>query len=204
VAEEKEVQVTVTNGGKTAGLASAPWCCLRFEDVRGPRVAEGAPLQDAQVSVLARCKVRFSEPVDASTLAGAFFISGGAGVTGALFCNWDCSASCAGLASTNAACFKPAQPLAYGTSYQCVVTDAVKDLRGHRLENAVDGQVRWSFTTRCQGCGNPWLGDIAAASGFTSSAKYKLYSVTGQPTPVGTASSASYKLQSGFIYSSQE
>ena len=68
----------------------------------------------------------------------------------------------------------------------------------------VQGPVlKWDFKTRCQGCGNPWLGDIAAASGFTSSTNYRLYSVTGQPTPVGEAQSGDYHLKSGFIHSSQ-
>ena len=62
---------------------------------------------------------------------------------------------------------------------------------------------KWSFKTRCINCGNPWLGDIAAASGFTSSTNYRLYSVTGQPTPVGEAQSGDYHLKSGFIHSSQ-
>jgi YD repeat-containing protein len=42
-----------------------------------------------------------------------------------------------------------------------------------------------ALRTGCQGCGNPWLGDIAAPSGVTQSSKYKLYSVTGQPTRAG-------------------
>lgn len=79
------------------------------------------------------------------------------------------------------------------------------DLKPSRLiwPGPEPGSLKWDFRTRCIGCGNPWLGDIAAASSFTSSSKYKLYSVTGQPTPVGEATSSKFTLKSGFIYSSQ-
>lgn len=66
-------------------------------------------------------------------------------------------------------------------------------------------QDSWTFTTRCEGCGNPWMGDISAAAGISTGGNYKLFSVTGQATPVGeafagTPANHTYKLESGFIY----
>jgi hypothetical protein len=105
--------------------------------------------------------------------------------------------------------FKPDQQLQYAKQYTCKVTTAVKSaFRGKALKTTIapnNGTPdpafdEWTFTTRCEGCGNPWLGDISAAAGISSGGSYKLFSVTGQPTPVGEASNDQYKLQSGFIY----
>jgi hypothetical protein len=203
---EATVDVKVKNGGASAGAAEGVCAgCLTIKDILGPKVTEGFPQQNAVVSILVSAKAKFNEPVDALTITSTSFHISGTNVIGNTSCNFECNKPCAGATNVTAICFKPTQPLQYSGSYTVVATDAITDLKGNKLQGVdAQGQLKWNFSTRCQGCGNPWLGDIAAASGFTSSGKYKLYSVTGQPTPVGEATSANYKLQSGFIYSSQQ
>jgi hypothetical protein len=205
VTTEEKVAVIVTNGGKSAGKASAPCAgCLEFADIKGPKVTEFFPLENSEVSILVSAKVKFNEAVKPTTVSQTSFFISGTNVVGTTFCDFACQTACGGASNVKAICFKPSQPLAYSSNYTGTVRDSITDLKDNKLQGAgSDGTLKWNFKTRCINCGNPWLGDIAAASGFTSSTNYRLYSVTGQPTPVGEATSDNYHLKSGFIYSSQ-
>jgi hypothetical protein len=44
----------------------------------------------------------------------------------------------------------------------------------------------------------PWQ-TLSSAGGAASSGSYKLFSVTGEPSPVGEASNSSYKVRDGFL-----
>ena len=173
-----------------------------------PVVTKYSPFGD-RISVLAQMTVTFSRPMDpASVIApGAVTIKGITGTT-----TYD--------APTKTATFVPAQQLPYGSPEICVVLGGAggvtslaqgKPLATHLAPSgtAVDpNQDSWAFTTRCEGCGNPWLGDISAAAGISTGGNYKLFSVTGAPTPVGTAyagteAAHTYKLESGFLYATQ-
>lgn len=74
---------------------------------------------------------------------------------------------------------------------------------GDRMKAGLEtagGVLANGFKTRCQGCNDPWRGDISAAFGVTgqpspvgesTNGTYS-FSVTGQPTPVGEASNSTY------------
>jgi len=149
------------------------------------------------ISVLAQMVVVFTRAVDPATVTKDTF--GITGITGTI----------SHEADNKTFRFKPDQQLVYGTQYTCFVTTGVQSAKSHKAlkptiapGNGTPAADRdsWTFTTRCEGCGNPWLGDISAAAGISSGGSYKLFSVTGQPTPVGEATNEQYKLQSGFIY----
>lgn len=148
-------------------------------------------------SVLSQMVVQFTRAVDPSTVTKTSF--GITGITGTITPDAD----------GKTFRFKPDQQLSYSNTYSCFVTTDIKSAKakkGLRATVAPTGGTvdpnkdAWSFQTRCEGCGNPWLGDISAAAGISSGGQYKLFSVTGQPTPVGEATNDQYKIQSGFIY----
>jgi hypothetical protein len=145
-------------------------------------------------------QVTFTRPMDIDSIKepGAFVIDGTTGTV-------DSATS----GDTQSFIYKPAAQLAYSQAYTCTVKATVKTkLTGKFLKPTLglnggapaQDKDQWQFTTRCEGCGNPWLGDISAAAGISQGGTYKLFSVTGQPTPVGEATNSDYKLQSGFIY----
>jgi len=160
-----------------------------------PTIKTPSP-QGPGISVLAKMTVVFTRPIDEASVTKDSFSIGE--ITGKISHESDFKTYY----------FTPDAQLAYSKQYTCKVTTAVKSkLRGKPLHTTVSSNGtpnadydEWTFTTRCEGCGNPWLGDISAAAGISSGGSYKLFSVTGQPTPVGEASNEQYKLQSGFIY----
>ena len=74
-------------------------------------------------------------------------------------------------------------------------------IAGGRLSEGYD---EWEFETRRPGEGQPWIADQSAAAGWAESASYKLFTVTGQATPVGEGSTGpagdpTYTVQGGFV-----
>jgi hypothetical protein len=123
-------------------------------------------------------------------------------------------------AGTFTATFTPDEQLPYGTPQTCVVVGGANGVHSKKTGKELSTHLRpgggtadptqdsWTFTTRCEGCGNPWSGEISAAAGISKGSGYKLFSVTGQPMPVGeafagTPANHTYKLQSGFLYATQ-
>ena len=99
------------------------------------------------------------------------------------------------------ATFKPDHPLGFKQNYMAKVLGGTAQNKPVRFDNGrgLVADATWNFTTRCDGCGNPWLGSISAASGFTKSTHYKLYTNTGEPSAVGPTTSSHYHLGSGFV-----
>lgn len=169
--------------------------------VPAPSVKAPSPAGE-RISVLAKMSVTFTREMNPDTLRDdTVYIEGVQG-------------SVEYFANTNTAVFTPTQQLAYGQTYTCIVKGGESGVRGKsgkalKLEaGANQAQYQWTFTTRREGEGNPWVGDISAAAGISEGGGYKLFSVTGQPTPVGeayagTKENHTYKLQSGFIYAAQ-
>jgi hypothetical protein len=161
-----------------------------------PRIVTASP-QGSDISVLARVTVVFSRPMNPETVKNKDNF-GIVSKTGKYESSPD----------NKTFTFIPDEQLAYSTQYTVQVTvGALSAKRAKPLKPTLgpNGQIdpnkdTFTFTTRCEGCGNPWLGDISAAAGISSGGTYKLFSVTGQPTPVGEATNEQYKLQSGFIY----
>ena len=172
-----------------------------------PTVRSYGPVGD-RISVLAKMAVTFSRDMDPSTITkDTVFIQG---VDGEVDYN----------VSTRTATVTPKEQLGYGETFTCIVKGGqggvTSKATGKALKTTLKpgggtpdpDQDAWTFTTRQEGEGNPWVGDISAAAGIATGGNYKLFSVTGQPTPVGEAIAGSpenptYKLQAGFIYATQ-
>lgn len=165
-----------------------------------PQVVDKAPVGDRQ-SVLAKVRVQFSRRMDPASISPqTVFIQGVEGTVEY-------------IDATRTATFTPAQQLAYrddagAGSYTVVVkggAGGVRSLKGRSLQvrSGSGSDETWQFSTRREGEGNPWTGDISAAAGISTGGQYKLFSVTGQPTPVGEAQGGQFKVQSGFIYATQ-
>ncbi len=172
-----------------------------------PTITSYAPTGTG-ISVLAKMVVTFSRPMNQQSVEKAGNV-GIQGVQGATVYD----------PSTRTATFTPANQLNYSNTYTCVVvggspgSGGVESQSGKQLSTHLypaggasdPNKDSWTFTTRCEGCGNPWIGDISAAAGISTGGNYKLFSVTGAPTPVGTAQdqNKTYTLQSGFLYATQ-
>lgn len=172
-----------------------------------PTVASYGPVGD-RISVLTKMTVTFSREMNPATItADTVYIDGVDSVV-----TYD--------AATNTATVTPKEQLAYGQTFTCVVvggeSGVTTQATGKTLQTTLKPgggtpdplMDQWQFTTRREGEGNPWVGDISAAAGLSTGGSYKLFSVTGQPTPVGTAYAGTpenhtYKLQAGFIYATQ-
>lgn len=169
-----------------------------------PAVVSRGPTGD-RITVLARLSVVFSRDLDPATVTEQTI--GIEGVAGSVQYK----------ATSRTAFFVPAEQLAYGTAYTAFVKggdDGVRSLRGGKNLKATlapEGSVvdplrdSWVFTTRHEGEGQAWVGDIAAAAGFAEGENYRLFSVTGQPRPMGetvgrsAAGEKRWTLQSGFM-----
>jgi hypothetical protein len=144
---EGTVDVTVRNGGASAGITLSPCAgCLTAKDIRGPKITEGFPQQASAVSVHHSAKAGFNEDLDPRTVAPTSFHI--AGVTGDTFCSSECDTPCAGASAVRTICFKPSQPLQAGTNFTVVATDAITDSKGNKLQGVdATGQLRWTFRT---------------------------------------------------------
>lgn len=210
----QRVPLTFTCSAPPEGLSYAPGQNVGVAELTydpalepSPTVAGYGPLGN-RVSVLARMTVRFSRAMDPATItADTVFIEG-------------VESDVTFDAATNEATVTPREQLPYGATLRAVVmggASGVKSLstgRSLRTTIASEGgsidpaRDTWEFSTRQEGDGNPWVGDIAAAAGHASGGGYKLFSVTAQPSPVGvafdgTAENHQYKLQAGFLYATE-
>lgn len=153
-----------------------------------PTVTGNAPTGD-RASVLAHPFVVFDRAIDAASITPTSVRIEGVEAT----VSWD--------AATRTATLTPVQKLAFATSYKVVVAPAVKTaLSGKTLAAAFE----WTFSTRRQGDGDPWLGTIAPGAGTARATDgLKVVGTVGAVDPVGHArtASGSYKVQAGFTYS---
>lgn len=213
-ADMQSVDVTVTTGSGCKGTLANGW--QWNNEKGGPKLLSYFPQNGAKASVLATVVAKFDIQVAQVNNTDLTIDS----VQGDVL-KYHSDGSLCPLGTTDSTCspcypntangatctFKPQKALDYGTTYTARVTNGItSQVSGAPLSNP----TTWTFTTRKQGELDPWIGDISAASGLTSSAQYKLYSTTGQPTPVGTACDGkgctgthTYKLQSGFIHAAQ-
>ena len=153
---------------------------------------EGAPAikaygpSGAAVSVLSKMIVTFSRDlVSDSISAETFQLVGGTGlVDGAVVYD----------PLTRTAVFTPAAPLDFNTTYSCVVANGIVGAHSdHKPLQITLGSPpdptrnKWVFTTRGADEANPWIGGDSAAAGLSTGGGYKLFTVTGQPMPIGQA-----------------
>ena len=120
------------------------------QDIVPPSVVTTGPVADAaNVAYSAPITATFSETVDTGTLTPATFTLGGVSFAGSG------SVGVTGTVSYNVlnrtASFKPAVPLAGGTTYIAAITTAVRDRSG----NPVAATRSWSFTTLPDGVLSP-------------------------------------------------
>jgi hypothetical protein len=168
-----------------------------------PTIVSRGPTGD-RTTVLARLTIVFSRDVDPVTVNEQTI--GIEGVEGVVHYQ----------STSRTATFVPQTQLAYSTEYTAFVRGGDEGVRSLRTSKALKPTLArpgdlvdplrdvWVFTTRHEGEGQAWVGDVAAAAGFSESGRYKLFSVTGQPRPVGTATGTTasgektWTLQSGF------
>ena len=183
------VDVTIKRGAEEAKLAGG-FTYLQ-DDTTAPTIASRSPEQDQRVGIDAKLVVVFSESMAESTMIAAnIYIKNIIGTVA-----YD--------SQSRAATFTPGQALAPDRSYEAVVTTDVTDLSGNHLGQ----QASWGFRTRPAGTLPRVVFTLSAAGGKGTSANYKLFSVTGQPTPLAPQTrgqSENYKIEAGFTFSHRE
>lgn len=117
-----DISIALSSGGVSLAKSIVPAS-------RPPRIVRTSPPKGrTDVAINATMAVIFSEPIDPASLddASVRLLQGGVVVAGAL----------RPIAGSNVGIeFVPAAPLLPATEYQLVVSDAVKDLSGDRLQN---------------------------------------------------------------------
>lgn len=148
-------RLTATLAANVSDLAGNPlgaaftWAFTVARDTTAPAVLSTAPADGASgVAPTAAIWARFSEPMEPSTLAGAFGVTGTAGTV-----TWD--------AASLTATFTPAAPLAPGTSFTATLSTGATDLAG----NALLAPVSWQFQT--QQNAPPFVAAVSPAPGST-------------------------------------
>jgi len=138
--------VVVTTGVKDAAgnpLAAqfpSSFMTIALPDMTAPTIVSRTPADNANnVAVNTTVTVKFSEPMDASTIAGTTNIK----LAPTANLASPVAATVTYDASTNSAILTPTAPLASGTSYTVTVTTGVKDVAGNQLA----AQSTSKFTT---------------------------------------------------------
>ena len=183
------VDVTVKRGAEEAKLTGG--FTYQQDDTTAPTIISRSPEQGQRVGIDTKLVVVFSESMAESTMIAANInirnISG----------------TVAYDSQSHTATFTPDQALAPDRNYEAVVTTDVTDLSGNHLGQ----QASWSFRTRPTGTLPRVVFTLSAAGGNGTSANYKLFSVTGQPTPLAPQTrgqSENYKIEAGFAFSHRE
>lgn len=184
-----------------------------------PTIASSAPTGD-RVSVTTRITIVFSRPMnwESILLQGNITVDGVAGTL-----------SCADFSDAQKACrtvvFTPTSYLEFDRTYTVRVKGGENGVRSFLQNKTLRTTLTprgvvdptedvWEFRTRRRGENDPWVGSVSSTGGFSQSScasgdtnckRYKLFSITGQPAPVGVAvtDDGSFRMQSGFVFRSQ-
>lgn len=103
-----------------------------------PRVVSTIPSAEASGAGLEQAiNVVFSEPIDATSIDGAFYLS-------VVDSSTDASGTISSLGSTLT--FTPTQPLTFAERYAARIAPTVRDTTGH--DSTLGSEYQWNFTTR--------------------------------------------------------
>ena len=185
----ESVDVVAKRWGEEARLSGG----FTYEDIVAPQIVWVYPLPNAQDvhPNQARMRVAFSEPMDPGSInINSVYIDG---VSGSVTYEEDIASSPPMYIAT----FTPHHPLAANRVYSAQVTTSVADPAGNHLART----KRWGFRTLDITNDTLFVVPFSASGGSGESSSYKLFCITGQPTPIDLATrgrSARFYLEAGF------